>query len=318
MHKDGTILLALSGWDPDFWIAELNHHAPKRPVVTRPTAETAAEIEYAVVWKQQPGILADLPNLKAIFSLGAGVDHVFQDTQLPDVPIVRVVSPDLTNRMSEYVVWQALDHLRRGQLYRSQQSERIWAEDRHQPAASAVTVGLMGLGQLGLDAANKLRAIGFQVAGWSRSKKEAEGISLFYGQDGLGRFLSVSDILVVLLPLTPETKGILNTDLFHKLKKEGVLGAPCLINAGRGGLQKEDDIVAALNAGLLSSARLDVFNTEPLPAEHPLWSHPDVFITPHAAAASVPKQLVEPIVRQMAAYDRGERLVNLVDRHQQY
>jgi glyoxylate/hydroxypyruvate reductase A len=167
--KKGRILLALTDWAPDVWTQELAKAAPDRQVTLEPDGEADPSIEYAIVWKQRPGLLSKLPNLKVIFSLGAGVDHVFADPDLPDVPIVRVVSANLTTRMSEYVVWQVLDHHRLGPRYRAQQADRTWYEDRDQKAASDITVGIMGLGELGRDAATKLQVMGFAVTGWSRT-----------------------------------------------------------------------------------------------------------------------------------------------------
>ncbi|WP_417433165.1 2-hydroxyacid dehydrogenase [Hoeflea sp.] len=319
-HRNGKgrVLLALTGWEPQVWIDELTRAAPDRPVVLEPNGEADPDIDYAIVWKQPAGLLSKLPNLKAIFSLGAGVDHVFADTSLPDVPIVRVVSPDLTTRMSEYVVWQVLDHHRLGPRYRAQQANRVWEEDKNQKAAGVITVGIMGLGELGRDAAAKLRVMGFNVTGWSRTAKQVEGVTCHAGKDGLDPFLASADIFVVLLPLTPETREILNRDLFLRMKKRGSLGAPVLINAGRGGLQNEADILAALDEGLLSAVSLDVFQQEPLDPASPFWTHPKVTLTPHAAAASMPTSLIEPMARQMDAFERGEPLVNLVDRKAGY
>ena len=314
----GRILLALTGWSPDVWIEELAKAAPDRAVTLEPECAADPSIHYAVVWKQRPALLSKLPNLKVIFSLGAGVDHVFADPDLPDVPIVRVVSPDLTTRMSEYVVWQVLDHHRLGPRYRAQQAGRIWHEDRGQKAAKDTTVGIMGLGELGRDAAAKLRIMGFTVAGWSRTERQVDGVTCHAGEAGLGPFLASADIFVVLLPLTPDTREILNRELFARMSKRGPLGAPVLINAGRGGLQNEADILTALDEGLLSAVTLDVFQQEPLDPESPFWSHPKVAITPHAAAASVPSSLIVPIVEQMGAYERGEPLVNLVNRQAGY
>lgn len=316
--ENGQILLALTGWAPEVWIGELAKAAPGRTVTLEPDGEADPSIEYAIVWKQRPGLLSKLPNLKVIFSLGAGVDHVFKDPDLPDVPIVRVVSPNLTTRMSEYVVWQVLDHHRLGPRYRAQQANRIWHEDRDQKAASDITVGIMGLGELGRDAAAKLQVMGFTVAGWSRTMKQVEGVTCHAGEDGLGAFLASADIFVVLLPLTPDTQEILDRNLFARMTKRGPLGAPVLINAGRGGLQNEADILAALDEGLLSAVTLDVFQQEPLDPESPFWSHPKVTITPHAAAASMPSSLIAPMVAQMDAYERGEALINLVDRKAGY
>ncbi|OCW58082.1 2-hydroxyacid dehydrogenase [Hoeflea olei] len=313
-NDTGRILLALTGMPTDMWLDEFARAAPDRKVVVEPDGAADPSIRYAVVWKQRPALLSKLPSLKAIFSLGAGVDHVFRDPDLPDVPIVRVVSPDLTTRMSEYVAWQVLDHHRLGPRYRAQQARKVWNEDRGQKAARDITVGIMGLGELGRDAAAKLQALGFRVSGWSRTEKQVEGVACHAGPEGLGPFLASADIFVVLLPLTPDTSGILDRSLFERMTRRGPLGAPVLINAGRGGLQNEADILAALDEGLLSAVTLDVFQQEPLAPDSPFWSHPAVTVTPHAAAASVPSSLIGPMVAQMDAHDRGEPLVNLVNR----
>ncbi len=314
----GAILLAMKGEMGDSWHAFLNKASKDRPVVRAPVEHGDPSIDYAVAWAPEPGLLASLPNLKAIFSVGAGVDHLFRDPDLPDVPIVRVVAEDLTNRMSEYVVWRVLDHHRQGDRYRRQQTQRLWDEDLDQPVAADVTVGILGLGALGQDAARKLRALGFHVAGWSRSPKTMEGLQSFAGDDGLDNFLKISDIIVCLLPLTDETRHILSLPLFEKLKKGGPFGAPVLINAGRGGQQIEEDIVAALDRGLLSAASLDVFNGEPLSPDSPLWLDERIFITPHAAATSVASAIVPGMLEQMDRHDAGEPLKNLVDRSRNY
>lgn len=308
-----TILLAVTGFDPVVWYDALRTIAPERPVVVDGQEFDPASIDYAIVWKQRPGVLNGLPNLKAVFSIGAGVDHIFRDGTLPDVPIARAVAPDLTNRMSEYVVWQVLDHHRLGSLYRRQQAARQWSENTRQRSAADVTVGIMGLGVLGLDAARKLQMLGFGLRGWGRTPKTVDAIDYYHGDNGLDAFLTGCDILVCLLPLTPETRGMLSASLFKRMDE-----ATVLINAGRGGLQIEDDIVAALESGKLAAASLDVFETEPLPADSPLWSHPKVTITPHAAASSMPQALIPPIIAQMQAMERGEALVNLVDREAGY
>ncbi|MBP0615986.1 2-hydroxyacid dehydrogenase [Jiella mangrovi] len=312
-----TILLSVTGFDPSRWWQALHDAAPERRIVLDPADAGDEAIDYAVVWKQPPGLLATLPHLKAIFSIGAGVDHILADRQLPDVPIARIVADDLKERMSEYVLWRVLDHFRRGSSYRKQQAQRIWHE-RMQPGAREITVGIMGLGALGIDAAKKLRVMGFDVAGWSRSVKTVSGVKTYAGADGLGDFLAVSDIIVVLLPLTDDTRGIIGRDLLARLKRDTPLGGPVLINAGRGALQDEAAILAALDDGRLMEASLDVFTVEPLPAESRLWSHPKVFVTPHAAALSDPDALAPIIIRQIGAHERGETLQNVVDRQAGY
>jgi glyoxylate/hydroxypyruvate reductase A len=313
-----SVLLAVTDWDPAPWLARFTALAPDRTVVTPETLADPASIRYALSWRHRPGALADLPDLRAIFSLGAGVDHVLADPRLPDVPIVRVVDPDLTARMSEWVVMQVLLHHRQFRRYDRQQAGKIWAEDEAQPAAAEVRVGILGLGELGLDAARKLQAIGFDVAGWSRSRKSAPGLESFHGADGLDALLARTDILVCLLPLTPDTRGLLNASLFAGLARDGRLDGPFLINAGRGGLQVEADIVAALDAGVLKGASLDVFETEPLPAASPLWAYPNVFVSPHNAAVSAPGSIARYIAEQILAFERGEPLRNVVDRGRGY
>jgi glyoxylate/hydroxypyruvate reductase A len=197
--------------------------------------------------------------------------------------------------------------------YQADQRARVW-RPRDQPAAHQLRVGIMGMGVLGRDAARVLRAIGFEVAGWSRSRRDEPGVTMFAGAGELPGFLARTDILVVLLPLTDETRGLLNRDLFRRLARDGALGAPVLVNAGRGGLQNEADIVAALDDGTLRGASLDVFEAEPLAPESPLWAHPRLVITPHVAADSTPEALVEGVFRDIAAFERGETLPNRVDR----
>ncbi len=314
----GDIFFAAPGWDSELWAQKFEAAAPQRKVHIYPAGVTDPSVNYAIVWNQTEGALAGLPNLKVIFSLGAGVDHVFRDPKVPNVPVVRVVSNDLTNRMSEFVVWQVLDHHRMGMKYRGQQQAKTWAEDRAQPAAKDITVGMLGLGVLGKDAAQKLNTLGFNVTGWSRTAHHIEGIQTFAGQTNLPDFLAQVDILVCLLPLTPATANIIAKPLIDAMVKRGPLGAPVIINAGRGGLHNELDLLDALDDGRLCALSLDVFQQEPLPTSSPFWSHPKVTLTPHCAAASDPNALIEPIIRQMAAFESGEALTNLVDLKQQY
>jgi glyoxylate/hydroxypyruvate reductase len=316
-QQPNRILLAISGWNPENWREAFHRAAPDRVFVTECDGDTDPTIKYAAVWKQPPGMLASLPNLKAIFSLGAGVDHIFQDSNLPDVPIVRMVSPDLTARMSEYILWQVLDHFRNGPLYREQQRNGIWREQR-QLTASEISVGILGLGELGIDAAKKLRTLGFNINGWSRTAKSVPEITCYHDQHELDAFLGASDIVVVLLPLTEATRGIINKNFLNRMKLETPLGGPVLINAGRGGLQVEQDILDALDSGRLMAASLDVFEKEPLAPESPIWSHPRIMVTPHNAASSDPGALVWPIIEQIENFEKGLPLVNVVDRKAGY
>ena len=231
-------------------------------------------MRYAAVWKPRAGELAAFANLRVIFNLGAGVDALIADASLPKLPIVRVAVDDLTKRMTEYVVLHVLAHHRQEIYLRASQREKRW-EPKYQWPAGAVSVGIMGLGNLGAHAAEALKILGFKVSGWSRLAKNIAGVSCFHGADGLAPFLKSTNILVCLLPLTGETRHILNRSLFAMLDRDSPLGAPVLINAGRGGLQNEAELLECLNDGTLGAATLDVFETEPLPQGQPVLDPPE-------------------------------------------
>ena len=313
-----AILLVIAGWDAAPWERRFRAAAPGRDIRLWPDRVGAADdIAYAAAWLPPPGAFAPFKKLRAIFSLGAGVDALMADRALPPVPIVRVVDPGLMRRMTEYVTLHVLIHHRRQRLYDAQQRQRLWLE-HPQPAAGEVNVGIMGLGVLGRDAAEVLVRLGFRVAGWSRTPRTIAGIATYHGGDGLDAFLARTEILVCLLPATPATEQIINLTLLRKLKRDGALGGAYLINAGRGRLQVDADIAAALDDGALAGATLDVFPTEPLPATSPLWLHPKVTITPHNSAASVPEEVVAYIVRQIERFEAGHGLENIIDRTSGY
>ncbi|MBX3597634.1 MAG: glyoxylate/hydroxypyruvate reductase A [Rhizobiaceae bacterium] len=308
--SESRVLLSVTGFNPHRWQELL---AQEREVVLESDGPNDPSINYAVVWKQKPNVLAGLPNLKAIFSIGAGVDHILADQTLPDVPIVRIVDPNLTQHMVEYIVWRVMDHHRQGAAYRAQQQRKVW-HDRAQRTSSDVAVGIMGIGELGGAAARALKALGFHVNGWSRTPRNLDGINTWHGESGLISFLNATDILVVLLPLTDQTRGIINYELLRELRRTNALGGAVLVSAGRGRLHRDADILRALEDGTLKEASLDVFEVEPLPRTSPFWGNPKVFITPHAAATSDPAHLVGPMLEQMRGLEEGRPLRNLVDR----
>jgi glyoxylate/hydroxypyruvate reductase A len=321
VNKGALALLITGGtenWAPLRWRERFMRVCPERPVALIPDdAIDAASVRYAAVWKPKLGALSGFPNIEIIFNLGAGVDAVMADLTLPPVPLVRVAVDDLTQRMTEYIVMHVLMHHRRQGYYAESQRNKIWAP-KLQWAARDLRVGVMGLGVLGRDAAEVLARIGFDVAGWSSTWKSIAGIKCFAGESQLGEFLRRTDVLVCLLPLTPQTRGILNRTTFAKLARDGKLGGPVIINAGRGGLQNEDDLLAALDDGTLSAATLDVFATEPLPPESPFWSHPKVTLSPHNAADTDPDAISLYVAEQIARHERGEPLQNVVDRSAGY
>lgn len=270
-------------------------------------------VEYAFVWAPEPGALRRFPNLKCVFSIGAGVDHLLKDPDLPaGVPIVRMVEPELTRGMAEYVTLHVLRFHRRVPDLEQQQREHVWHE-LIVPTAPSRKVGFLGFGVLAAAAAQALAALEFDIACWSRTPKEMDGVECFHGPDGLDPFLARTEILVCLLPLTPETEGILNRDLFAKLPRGAYL-----INAGRGGHQVEADVLEALDNGRLAGAALDVFRTEPLPADSPFWDHPKVTVTPHIASVTQQRSAVEQVAMNIRRIEAGEPPRNTVDRNLGY
>ncbi|MBB3932669.1 glyoxylate/hydroxypyruvate reductase A [Kaistia hirudinis] len=311
------VLIASGPWAPDDWAAPFRREQPHRPLMIWPDVPDRNDVRYLLAWKPPEEAFEGLPNLEVIFSLGAGVDHIVGVPNLPDVPIVRLVSGDLAQRMNEWVTLQVLLHHRQHLDYARQQASSLWREIP-QAAAPEVRVGIMGYGELGRAAASVLRPLGFNLAAWSRSPKEDADIPTFSGEAGLSSFLARTDILVVLLPLTNATRGILNRSLFERLARNGPLGGGVVINGGRGGLQVEADLLAALDNGTLAGASLDVFEPEPLPTTSRLWLHPKVVITPHVAATSEADIQAEWIFRTIRNYEAGRPLPNLVDVARQY
>ncbi len=266
------------------------------------------EIDYAFVWKPLPGELKSYPNLKVIFSMGAGIDHLTSDPELPKhLPIVRLVEPGLTEGMSQYVVMAVLAQHRFLLDYAEQRRRKAWQE-LPQVAAGDRRVGIMGLGALGGDAARKLLPFGFDLAGWSRTPKDIPGVAGFHGDAGLGPFLERTDILVCLLPLTPATEGILCAETFARLPR----GA-AVINVARGAHLVEKDLIAALDSGQLSGATLDVFEVEPPSPDSPIWTHPRIAMTPHIASMPIVASAAQSVADNIRRFEAGEPLLHLFD-----
>jgi glyoxylate/hydroxypyruvate reductase A len=316
MNKAALALIVNGGsanWSPERWKGRFDDVCKDRRVFLLPDAQfDPADIAYAAVWKPAHGELAAFPNLRVIFNLGAGVDALTADSSLPKVPLVRVAVSDLTERMTEYVILHVLMHHRQELYLRASQRERRWAPKFQWPA-SAISVGVMGLGTLGSNAAEVLRRVGFRVSGWSGSAKQIDGIECFHGKAQLEPFLRRTDILVCLLPLTADTRHILNRELFEKLNRDSPMGAPVLINAGRGGLQNEADVLECLDDGTLGAASLDVFANEPLAIDSPFWTHPKVVLTPHNAADTDPDEISKYVARQIERFEAGGALEHVVD-----
>jgi glyoxylate/hydroxypyruvate reductase A len=271
------------------------------------------DIEYAAVWRPPPGGLSRFPNLKAIFSIGAGVDHVLCDPELPaNIPVLRTVGDELSQRMTEYVALQVLRFHRRLPEVQAHQMAASW-QPLITPPAPQRNIGLMGLGVMGIAAAAALRAFGFRINGWSRTEKRIEGLICFHGQGQFSEFLAQSEILVCLLPLTPETDSILNRDTFAALPEGSYI-----INAGRGEHLLEQDLLQALDSGQLAGAALDVFRTEPLPADHPFWRHPKILVTPHIASLIDPLTGGKVMAQNIRRFRAGEKMAEIIDRSRGY
>ena len=296
------VLLFKSEGRAEPWLAAFAELMPDLEVRLWPNIGRPDQIDYAYLYQAPAGFFTGMVNLKAVFSLGAGVDHILADPSLPrQVPISRVVDPELTQRMIEYVVLAVLYHHRRWPEILANQHQAHW-RPLGTPAAGGRRVGIMGLGQLGQAAAAALAALGFNVAGWARMPSVLPRVETFDGADQLAPFLARSDILVCLLPLTPATAGILNAATFAALPS----GA-AVINCARGGHLVEADLLAALDGGRLSGATLDVFETEPLPPDHPFWHHPNITVTPHVASLSSPLARARLVVDSIRRVETGRR-----------
>jgi glyoxylate/hydroxypyruvate reductase A len=267
-----------------------------------------SDIEVVLAWKPPAGLIASFGNVKLIVSLGMGVDHLLADDKLPEgVPIVRIMDDGLVGQMSEYAIYWALRHHREIDKYAASQQARQWKPEDFVDTIHR-RIGIMGLGSIGLDTAAKFAALGFPTAGWSRTQKTLGGIETFHGRDGFERFLARTDILVDVLPLTRDTRGLLNAKAFAALPKGAYF-----INMARGGHVVDEALLAALDSGHLSGAALDVFNVEPLPADHPYWTHPKVHVTPHIAGATNPRTASPGVIENIKRMRSGQPLLHTVD-----
>jgi len=296
-----NILFASETEKAEFWLPLLEKALPR----DRFTFDVEGPIDVALIASPPPGILEKLQRAKLIQSLWMGVERLLADPAYPrGVPLARLIDPGMVAAMSEMVVAHLLDWHRHLYYYRGLQAEPRWKRVR-QFLASDRTVGILGMGELGGDAARKLLALGFNVTGWTRRPRVFDGVQCF---TDLEKMLPLVDALVCLVPLTAQTRAILNAKAFAAMKPKG-----CVINLARGAHLVEKDLLAALDSGQLRHAYLDVFDTEPLPVEHPFWRHPGVTVTPHAAGLTEPRTAVAKIVENVERVRRGETPLNLVD-----
>ena len=299
-----SILLASTDFweDMEVWSSGLQEAMPEMDIKVYPDEGDVNDIEYAVVWKHPRGILKKYPNLKAILSLGAGVDHIISDSELPKgLPIVRLVDKKLTHEMYLHSLHWVLHFHSDQYLYRIQQQSREWIQQSSVQSEDR-TIGIMGLGNIGKAIGDSLVNLDFKVIGWGARPKNSTGeIEYYYGHEQLSEFLSQTDILINILPLTENTKNILTKNELKFLPKGSFI-----INIGRGGIINENDLLSFLNSGHINAAALDVFAQEPLPENNSLWGHSSVYITPHIAGQSNPGSAAKTIAENIRLIEKGE------------
>lgn len=309
-----ALLFMCAGEDFDVWSSALKTEMPDLDIRRWPDGVgDPDDIDVALVWQPPRGALARFPNLRLIQSLGAGVEHVLRDSELPaGVPVARLIDPGLRTGMVEFVTLEVLRHHRRDPEYRALQSRAEWRR-LPQTLSRDRRIGILGLGHLGAACAETLRGFGFPVAGWSRTPKTIDGVTCHHGDDGLFAMLERTDILICLLPLTPETEDILDATTLGALPRGAVL-----INAARGRHVVDDDLIEALDNGQLSAASLDVYREEPLPDGHPFWRHPKIVVWPHAAAWTLPDSGAPVIADNIRRLEDGRELSGRVETRRGY
>ncbi len=307
MNKPNVLFLLPAGWDAltkslfghsgfNSFLHGKDHYAPQ-------------QVDYFVGFRPPHGFLKTLPRLKAIFSLGAGVDGFLRDPEFPrHLPVVRFVDETLQREMAQYVTLHCLIIHRQQRGFDAAQQEHAWRQRMLARPSREVRIGILGMGDIGAVTAERLLMFDFQVSGWSRSRKSVPGVTSFAGPKELPQFLSQCDIMVCMLPLTSETEGIMDTKLFERLPQ----GA-WVMNVGRGGHCKEADLLAALDSGHLAGAVMDVFQTEPLPADSVFWDHPKVTVTPHIAGITDPRNAAAFVLDCVARAESGAPFKNVVD-----
>lgn len=305
------VIINPKGVEP--WVEALHQIDPQLDIRVFPNDSNREEIDFALTWRHPHGVFKDYPNIKCISSMGAGVDHLLKDPNLPEQAVItRLVDPNLAQDMAEFVLALVMNHLRDLNAFKLKQTQTIW-----KPAwylrIKDVKVGVMGVGAIGKQVVLELQKAGFNVIGWARTEKKIPGLITYSGSAEITKFLSHTDILVCVLPLTKETKGILNKNIFKILPKNAFV-----INVGRGEHLVEKDLLQFIAEGHLSGASLDVFAEEPLPSGNPLWKHPRVNITPHIASLTDPSSAAQQIVENYYRMKEGKELLNIVSREKGY
>lgn len=308
-----SLLLIAENRDMKAWKDTLLEKESDLDIEIWPEVKKSEHVQFAVAWRHPSHSLTRFPNLKVVSSLGAGVDHILNDKTLPKgIKICRVVDTGLTDDMIEYMTTAVLNYRLNSFAYYRQKMDTNW-QTLSTRRMDDFTVGVMGLGEIGLPVAKNFAKLGYKVNGWSNSKKVIKNICTYCGKFELDDFLQDTDLVICLLPLTADTKDILNIDLFKKMKHPGYL-----INAGRGAHLVEEDLIYALDKNWLEGAQLDVFNEEPLPRNHLFWNRENIIITPHISAETNPSSAANQIIENYKRTISGLPLINEVDIKRQY
>lgn len=300
-----AILLNNQGYDNDSWYHELINRLPNMNVYIYSQISSiddiANEIEYAVIWNHPQGDLLRYPNLKGILLLGAGTEHIDKDANVPDLPIVRLVDPEVLNDMALYTLYWVMNLHRKYELYYQQQQKKTWL--RHETCMpSDYKITILGLGAVGKTVASNLQSNGFSVLGWDAKPQQLDHVDCFYTREDLYQALGKTDVLVNCLPLNQSTRYFIDQDIFNHLPK-GV----ALVNVSRGDVINDNDLLSALDSGHLSKAVLDAFSTEPLPDDSPYWVHPNVTVTPHISGATYARSAARLIAENIHRIEGGEK-----------
>lgn len=300
-----SIAIISPGRDVSSWVKTFNKADPEVDIQIFPDIRDKESVELAILWQHPKGILKEFPNLKLICSMGAGVDHILSDPEIPlTLPITRIVDPGLTVPMTNYVVMATLNYQRQLYRYQSNQRKKVW--DMTNPELD-IQVGVMGVGALGGDVIEKLKMLGFSVFGYGNSPKSETEFPYYYGNE-LPQFLNKVNLIICMLPLTPSTENILNLDFFRKCNK-----GTYIINVARGNHLVEDDLVTAIGEGIISGAFLDVFRKEPLPIEHPFWNSDKITVTPHIASVTNPNSAIPQIIENYKRIKDKKQLLNQIN-----
>lgn len=297
----------------ELWETALNKRLPNTQIAIYPNNKAIKNAPFILCWKPEQDQFRAFPNLKVIQSLGAGVDHIFDTNPIPKgAKVVRLIDERLTVDMWEFTLAATMNYIKDFRLYAQQEQEKNWTPHQYKTIPET-TVSIMGLGQIGGYVAAQFAKLGFKTQGWSNSKKRIRKVKTYAGQAELPKLLAKTDVLINILPLTPQTTGILNKENLQLLKKGAYI-----INVGRGGHLVENDLPNLIDSEQLSGATLDVFAQEPLPQNHPFWTHPKITVTPHIASLTNIESAINQVVENYQRMEKGEALLNEVSADKGY